>query len=63
MDDDLIVPDTPEKLSFVNGLIARGQAVHVEKDQPLAAGVTHIIVGETENDHLPIVKRVRFSTF
>lgn len=57
-----IVPDTPEKRSFVEGLVARGEAARIDEGHPLPAGVTHEIVGETE-DRLPIVKRVRFSAY
>jgi hypothetical protein len=58
-DDDLIVPKDPASVSFVNGLVARGQATRPNKDGSLPPGFTHEIVGETETG-LPILRRKRF---
>jgi hypothetical protein len=54
-----IVPDTPEKVAFVRGLLARGEAAKPGPDGSLPKGATHEIVGEAENG-LPIVRRRRF---
>jgi hypothetical protein len=59
-DDDLIVPKDAAAVSFVKGLVARGQAVRPNKDGSLPPGATHEIVGETE-DGLPILRRRRFA--
>ena len=59
-DDDLIVPKDAASVSFVRGLVARGQAVHPNKDGSLPPGATHEIVGETEAG-LPILRRRRFA--
>jgi hypothetical protein len=58
--DDLIVPEDPEAISFVKGLVARGQAVKAGKDGSLPPGATHEIVGETKAG-LPILRRRRFA--
>ena len=44
-----IIPDTPEKMAFVRGLIARGEAARPNPDGSLPKGVTHEIIGEAEN--------------
>jgi hypothetical protein len=54
-----IVPDTPEKIAFVHGLMARGEAAKLDPDGSLPKGATHEIVGEAQNG-LPIVRRRRF---
>jgi hypothetical protein len=56
---DQIVPDTPEKMAFVRGLIARGEAVRPNPDGSLPKGATHEIIGETQSG-LPLVRRRRF---
>ena len=58
-DGNRIVPDTPEKMAFVRGLIARGQAVRANPDGSLPKGATHEILGETQNG-LPCIRRRRF---
>lgn len=59
-ENDLIVPKDAASISFVKGLLARGQAVHPNKDGSLPPGATHEIVGETETG-LPILRRRRFA--
>jgi hypothetical protein len=59
-DDELIVPKDAASMSFVKGLVARGQAVRPGKDGSLPSGATHEIVGETETG-LPILRRRRFA--
>jgi hypothetical protein len=59
-EDDLIVPKDATSTSFVKGLVARGQAVHPNKDGSLPPGATHEIVGETDAG-LPILRRRRFA--
>jgi hypothetical protein len=54
-----IVPDTPEKMAFVRGLISRGEAARPNPDGSLPKGVTHEIIRETPNG-LPAVRRRRF---
>jgi hypothetical protein len=54
-----IVPDTPEKMAFVRGLIARGEAARPNPDGSLPKGATHEILGETPSG-LPSVRRRRF---
>jgi len=58
--NDLIVPKDAASVSFVKGLVARGQAVSPNKDGSLPPGATHEIVGETETG-LPILRRRRFA--
>jgi hypothetical protein len=58
--EDLIVPKDRETQSFVMGLVARGQAVHANKDGSLPPGATHEIVGETDQG-MPILRRRRFA--
>jgi hypothetical protein len=55
-----IVPNDPQSISFVKGLVARGEAARVDAAGKLPSGATHEIVGETESG-LPIVVRRRFS--
>jgi len=57
-DDDLIVPKDAASVSFVKGLVARGQAARADGDGSLPPGATHEIVGETESG-LPILRRRR----
>jgi hypothetical protein len=59
-EDDLVVPKDAQSASFVQGLVARGQAVHPNKDGSLPPGATHEIVGQTETG-LPILRRRRFA--
>lgn len=59
-EEDLIVPETPEAISFVKGLIASGQAAKANKDGSLPPGATHEIVGEAKTG-LPILRRRRFA--
>jgi hypothetical protein len=56
--DELIVPNDDQSISFVNALVARGQAARANPDGSLEPGVTHEIVGETEKG-LPILRRRR----
>jgi hypothetical protein len=56
---DQIVPDTPEKMAFIRGLIARGEAARPNPDGSLPKGATHEIIDETKNG-LPSVRRRRF---
>jgi hypothetical protein len=56
---DQIVPDTPERMAFVRGLIARGEAARPNADGSLPKGATHEIIGETQGG-LPLVRRRRF---
>ena len=56
-----IVPNDPASISFVRGLMARGEAAKADAQGKLPPGATHEIVGETA-DGLPIVVRRRFST-
>jgi len=60
-------PETPsperealERKTFLEGLIARGEAVAVPEGAPLPPGATHEIVGHTD-DGQPVVRRRRFS--
>ena len=57
---DQIVPNDPASISFVRGLMARGEAAKADAQGRLPAGATHEIVGETA-DGLPILVRRRFS--
>jgi hypothetical protein len=54
-----IIPDTPEKMAFVRGLMARGEAARPNPDGSLPKGATHEIIGETPSG-LPSVRRRRF---
>jgi hypothetical protein len=58
--DDLLVPPDKESISFVRGLVARGQAARVNEQGILPKSATHEIVGETETGE-PILRRRRFS--
>jgi len=55
-----LIPSSPSEIAFVQGLVARGEAVKVAPGAPLPPGATHEIVGETPSG-VPIVKRRRFS--
>ena len=55
-----VVPNDPQSISFVKGLVARGEAARADAKGNLPRGATHEIVGETETG-LPIVVRRRFS--
>lgn len=57
-DDDLIVPKDESSASFVQALLARGQAALANPDGTLPAGATHEIVGTTDKG-LPILRRRR----
>lgn len=57
-----IVPHDEASRSFVEGLVARGQAARPDAQGKLPAQATHEIVGETEAG-LPILRRRRFSAF
>jgi hypothetical protein len=59
---DQIVPNDPASISFVRGLMARGEAARPDAQGRLPSGATHEIVGETA-DGLPIVVRRRFSKY
>jgi hypothetical protein len=59
-DDDLIVPKDESSASFVQALVARGQATHANPDGSLPPGATHEIVGTTDQG-LPILRRRRFA--
>jgi hypothetical protein len=54
----LIVPNDPASISYVRGIVARGQAAKADAHGKLPFGKTHEIVGETA-DGLPILKRIR----
>jgi hypothetical protein len=58
--DARIVPSDRASKAFVQGLVDRGEAAHVDADGRLPKGATHEIVGKTE-EGLPIVARRRFS--
>jgi hypothetical protein len=58
--EEQIVPRDPASISFVRGLMARGEAAKADAQGRLPSGATHEIVGETA-DGLPIVVRRRFS--
>ena len=55
-----IVPDDPEKESFVRALVERGEAARVGPSGELPPGATHEIVGVTASG-APIVVRRRFA--
>jgi hypothetical protein len=57
-----IVPKDPASISFVRGLMARGEAAKADAQGQLPPGATHEIVGETA-EGLPIVVRRRFCTY
>jgi hypothetical protein len=57
-----IVPSGPAEVAYVQGLVARGEAVKVAPGEPLPPGATHEIVGETASG-VPIVKRRRFASY
>jgi hypothetical protein len=58
----LIVPNDPASISYVKGLVERGEAVSLAPGENLPPGATHEIVGETQAG-IPIVKRRRFSAY
>jgi hypothetical protein len=55
-----IVPNDPDTVRFVKGLVERGEAASCGADGKLPPGATHEIVGTAANG-LPIVVRRRFS--
>lgn len=55
-----IVPDDPEKESFVRALVERGEAARAGPSGKLPPGATHEIVGMTATG-APIVVRRRFA--
>ena len=57
-DEDLIVPKDESSASFVQALVARGQAARPNPDGTLPKGATHEIVGTTEKGS-PILRRRR----
>ena len=57
-DEDLIVPKDESSASFVQALVARGQAAKPKPDGSLPPGATHEIVGTTD-EGLPILRRRR----
>jgi len=57
---DDIVPTDAQSISFVRGLVARGQAARPDASGNLPPGATHEIVGETAKGD-PILRRRRFS--
>lgn len=59
-DDERIIPDTPEKITYVKNVVARGEAVRANPDGSLPLHATHEIVGVHENG-LPILIRRRFN--
>ena len=59
-EDDKIIPNDRESISYVKGLVATGHAARLGPDGALPRGATHEIVGETP-DGLPILVRRRFS--
>jgi hypothetical protein len=59
-ENDMIVPDDAASASFVQALVARGQAARADPDGSLPPGATHEIVGETKGG-LPILRRRRFA--
>lgn len=48
-------------IAFRKGLAARGEAQDCEAEEPLPEGATHRIIAY-DNDGIPIVKRIRFSS-
>jgi hypothetical protein len=58
--EDLVVPKDESSASFVQALVARGQAVRANPDGSLPIGATHEIVGTTDKG-LPILRRRRFA--
>jgi hypothetical protein len=61
-DPNVIVPKDKHAIALVRELVQRGEAALPAPDGSLAPGVTHLIVGKTEEGY-PILKRVRFSAF
>jgi hypothetical protein len=58
----LIEPIDDMTAAFVRHHVERGTAIHPPADGKLPPGVTHLIVGETE-DGAPILQRARFSAY
>jgi hypothetical protein len=56
--EGLIVPNDPPSISYVRGILARGEAAKADAHGKLPFGKTHAIVGETA-DGSPILKRIR----
>jgi hypothetical protein len=54
----LIVPNDPASISYVRGIVARGEAAKADANGKLPLGKIYEIVGETANG-LPILKRLR----
>src|SRR6516162_3120442 len=52
--EGLIVPNDPASISYVRGILARGEAAKADAHGKLPFGKTHAIVGETA-DGLPIL--------
>ncbi|MBV8915949.1 MAG: hypothetical protein JOZ05_23275 [Acetobacteraceae bacterium] len=59
---DDIVPNDPASRSFVEGLVARGQAARPDAQGNLPPHATHEIIGQTATG-LPILRRRRFRAF
>ena len=53
-------PQTAAECAFVEGLVARGEAVETRPGQPLPRNATHEIVGRDKAGQ-PVVVRRRFS--
>ena len=51
-----------QSADFVQGLVARGEAVPPVPDGSLPPGTTHEVVGK-QADGTPVVRRKRFSAF
>ena len=56
--ESLIAPNDPASISYVRGILARGEAAKADAHGKLPFGKTHAIVGKTA-DGLPILKRIR----
>jgi hypothetical protein len=56
--ESLIVPNDPASISYVQGIVARGEAAKADENGKLPPGKTHEIVGEVASG-LPILKRIR----
>ena len=56
--ESLIVPNDPASISYVRGIVARGEAAKADANGKLPLGKTYEIVGETANG-LPVLKRLR----
>ena len=60
--DETIIPNDEASISYVNGLIARGEAVELAPGARLPPGVTYEIIGKTDSG-APILKRRRISMY